>query len=118
MELALINLIIDDGVPNRGHRRALFSMDYKHVGVSFREDSEKVVSVVAMTQHALNAIPSIPQNIATSTSHLQTLTQLGQLEIPSESKENVIDVESQDHVWTLNRVGTSTKPPSTTNAEP
>jgi uncharacterized protein YkwD len=32
LELALLNLIIDDGVTNRGHRKALFSKDYKYIG--------------------------------------------------------------------------------------
>lgn len=35
IELALLNLIIDDGVANRGHRRALFSKEYKYIGMEF-----------------------------------------------------------------------------------
>lgn len=35
IEIALVNLIVDDGVTNRGHRRALFSRDYKYIGASF-----------------------------------------------------------------------------------
>lgn len=35
IELALLNLIIDDGISNRGHRKALFNKDYKCIGASF-----------------------------------------------------------------------------------
>lgn len=35
IELALLNLIIDDGVSNRGHRRALFNKEYRYVGAEF-----------------------------------------------------------------------------------
>lgn len=33
IEVALLNLIVDDGVANRGHRRALFSKEYKYIGM-------------------------------------------------------------------------------------
>lgn len=39
IELALINLIIDDGVSNRGHRKALFNKDYKYIGACFVENA-------------------------------------------------------------------------------
>ena len=35
IELAIINLIVDDGVANRGHRRALFNKDYRYIGAEF-----------------------------------------------------------------------------------
>ena len=116
IELALINLIVDDGVPNRGHRRALFSRDYKHVGISFREEEEKIVSVLAMTQFPLDTIPKTPQSIATSTSHLKTYTQLTQAKEEEEgSKENHPETPSRDQdVWTLNKVEGGAKPSSRT----
>lgn len=33
IELGILNFIIDDGVTNRGHRRALFNKDYRYVGL-------------------------------------------------------------------------------------
>jgi len=76
IELAIVNLIIDDGVPNRGHRRALFSKDYKYIGVDFILNEDKIYSVISMSQANLELIKFEPQTIATSTSHLKTLTDL------------------------------------------
>ena len=76
IELALVNLIVDDGVANRGHRRALFSKDYKHIGVEFITCEDKIYSVVSMSQANLELLKFESQSIATSTSHLKTLTDL------------------------------------------
>jgi uncharacterized protein YkwD len=50
IELAMLNLLIDDGVSNRGHRRALFSNDYRYIGVDFVVSQDKIYSVIAMSQ--------------------------------------------------------------------
>ena len=50
IEMAIINLIVDDGVTNRGHRRALFNKDYRYIGAAFVESEEKVSSVFTLTQ--------------------------------------------------------------------
>lgn len=72
IELALINLIVDDGVNNRGHRRALFSKDYKYIGADFIEKDGQIFTVIAMTQANLEMIQTQPKSIATSTSHLKS----------------------------------------------
>ena len=82
IELALLNLIIDDGVPNRGHRKALFNKEYMYIGASFTLTADKVYSVIAMSQADLELIKEIPQNIATSTSQLQS-THYFSNEVPS-----------------------------------
>lgn len=50
IEIAIINLIVDDGVTNRGHRRALFNKDYKYIGADFVESNGKIFSVITLTQ--------------------------------------------------------------------
>ncbi len=53
IEVALLNLIVDDGVANRGHRRALFSKEYKYIGMQFFEREDKIYSVISMSQSNL-----------------------------------------------------------------
>jgi len=50
IELALLNLIIDDGVANRGYRKALFNKEYRHIGAAFSTTADKIFSVIAMSQ--------------------------------------------------------------------
>jgi hypothetical protein len=72
IELALLNLIIDDGVPNRGHRKALFNKEYRYIGAAFSTTADKIYSVIAMSQADLEIIKEVHPSIATSTSHLQS----------------------------------------------
>lgn len=58
IELAIVNLIVDDGVNNRGHRRALFSKDYRYIGADFTEKNGQIFTVIAMTQANLEMIQS------------------------------------------------------------
>jgi hypothetical protein len=74
IEFSILNLIIDDGVPNRGHRKAIFNNDYHYVGVCLSDVSDKVVSVITMAETNLQNMKDMPQSIATSTSHLKTLS--------------------------------------------
>jgi len=56
IELAIINLIVDDGVANRGHRRALFNKDYRYIGAEFIESDSKIFTVITMSQANLEII--------------------------------------------------------------
>ena len=86
-QLALINLIVDDGVANRGPRKALFNPEYRYLGASFVTNSDKIYSVISISQSNLEKIATPPQNIATSTSHIMSLKAVGsEKKTPSSKK--------------------------------
>jgi len=43
----LISLIVDDGIPNRGHRKNIFSRDFKFTGIGVgRHSKHKHICVI------------------------------------------------------------------------
>lgn len=50
--VAVVNLIIDDGVKDRGHRKSIFSTDFSFAGIGMEEGSTVVV-VIDYSSHNL-----------------------------------------------------------------
>ena len=52
-EMTILGLIIDDGVPDRGHRKTIFCSEYKYVGCRSEIMGDKMITVFNLTQHRL-----------------------------------------------------------------
>jgi hypothetical protein len=52
-EMTILGLIIDDGVADRGHRKTIFSTDYKFIGCKAEQQGDKLISVFNLTQNKL-----------------------------------------------------------------
>jgi hypothetical protein len=49
--MTILGLIIDDGVPDRGHRKTVFSDIYRYVGWSSGKQDEKNITVFNLTEN-------------------------------------------------------------------
>lgn len=52
-ELTVLGLIVDDGVVDRGHRKTIFSPDYRFVGYKSQLQNDKLISVFNLTENRL-----------------------------------------------------------------
>lgn len=52
-ELTVLGLIIDDGVSDRGHRKTIFSKDYRYIGCKSEKQGDKLLTVFNLTENKL-----------------------------------------------------------------
>jgi len=99
----------------------------------FIEREDKIYSVISMSQSNLELFKYEPQNIATSTSHLKTVTELNGLadecsNVGNKVKDNcvndpqlrankVLPNNISEQVWTLRNVASEAKSPNKRPAE-
>jgi uncharacterized protein YkwD len=58
-------LIIDDGVQSRGHRKNIFSKDFQYVGISSRNQGDKIITVIDFHSTNLELKDGTNNNIPT-----------------------------------------------------
>lgn len=54
--MTVLSLIIDDGVKDRGHRKTIFSSNYKYIGWSSGKQEEKCITVFNLTENNLETL--------------------------------------------------------------
>jgi len=50
----IVGLIIDDGTPCRGHRKNIFSNDFKYVGINSKVQENRIITVIDFHTHNLS----------------------------------------------------------------
>jgi hypothetical protein len=51
--MTILGLIIDDGVPDRGHRKTIFNQEYRYIGCKSEVQGDKLISVFNLTENRL-----------------------------------------------------------------
>ena len=52
--MTILGLLIDDGVPDRGHRKTIFNPIYQYIGCKSEVQGEKIITVFNITENKLS----------------------------------------------------------------